>query len=151
MSDRGTTNSNARGSSKGRRARRLWLLGHWGDGVQAPCFYCGTGLRDGTLTVDRIIPGHLGGAYVYGNIRPACLHCNSIEGSKMRDLVKQGVDFFGRGWPTTLTPHLAPRRSLLPGQATSILHLVGDGRMSRARIARDVGCHVDTVTHYATR
>jgi hypothetical protein len=148
---RGTTNGNSRGNSEARRLRRAWLIEHWGTGLYVPCFFCGDQLRDGTLTVDRIIPGTLGGAYQFGNIRAACLHCNSIEGSKLRDALRRGVDFFGRSWDDrALHPHVASQGRLLPGQVSTILHLVGDGRMSRARIAREVGCHVDSVTRHAT-
>lgn len=155
MSDRGTSNSNSRGNSKGRRMRREWIIRNWGESAwgTVPCFYCGTTLMDGTLTIDRIIPGHVGGAYQYGNIRPACLHCNSIEGSKMRDLLKRGVDFFSPRY-VTLTgdfrPHVLPWSGrLAPGQQASVLHLLGDGRMSKSRIAREVGCHVSTVDRIA--
>lgn len=37
---RGTTNRNSRGSASQRRARKLWLLVTFGDGVKAPCSYC---------------------------------------------------------------------------------------------------------------
>lgn len=47
------------------------------------CFRCGTLLTDGTLTVDRIIPGCEGGTYRRNNIRPACGPCNSETGGAL--------------------------------------------------------------------
>lgn len=83
---RGTTNRNARGSAPARRARKLWLLGKFGDGETALCsFGCGTVLTFDTVTVDRHpIPGCQGGTYVRSNIRPACGHCNSSHGGTLR-------------------------------------------------------------------
>ncbi len=81
---RGTTNSNARGSSTDRRRRRAWLLAEFGDGATAPCWRCGVDLTMTTITVDRITPGCRGGRYVRGNIRPACGPCNSETGSRER-------------------------------------------------------------------
>lgn len=78
---RGTTNKNARGNSEDRRRRRAWLLNEFGDGETAPCAFCGISLNDETITVDRIIPGVLGGRYVRGNIRPACGTCNERDGA----------------------------------------------------------------------
>lgn len=88
MSARGTSNTNDRGSAEQRRARKQWLLDTFGDGTWAPCSHCEVILDWGTLTVDRIIPGCLGGRYVQGNIRPACMTCNSIEGSALRDRLR---------------------------------------------------------------
>lgn len=89
MSDRGTTNTNARGSATQRRVRKLWLLVSFGDGYTAPCHYCGIEVCWHTITVDRIIPGILGGTYRRENIRPACMHCNSIEGTRLREQLKR--------------------------------------------------------------
>jgi len=56
-----------------------------GDGTPAcRCYRCGVLLTVETLTVDRIIPGALGGRYVRNNIRPACAPCNSITGGGVR-------------------------------------------------------------------
>lgn len=82
---RGTTNRNDRGNSAARRVRKQWLLDAFGDGYTAPCSYCFVELDFGTLTVDRIVPGCDGGTYVRANIRPACISCNSIEGSALRE------------------------------------------------------------------
>lgn len=78
---RGTTNQNRRGNTVDRARRRQWLLAQFGDGVEAPCCFCGKTLNDRTITVDRIVPGSQGGRYVRGNIRPACGTCNSSDGA----------------------------------------------------------------------
>jgi hypothetical protein len=81
---RGTSNSNARGSSYSRRRRKQWLLDNFGNGVTAPCFMrgCDAVLTADTITVDRIQLGRDGGSYRRGNIRPACSSHNASEGSK---------------------------------------------------------------------
>lgn len=86
MTHRGTTNRNARGSSYDRRARRLWLLANFGDGVTAPCYRCGAVLDGSSVTVDRRVPGVLGGTYIRTNIRPACGPCNSETGGALAGL-----------------------------------------------------------------
>lgn len=82
---RGTSNTNARGSAKQRRVRKQWLLDTFGDGVKALCsFGCGAVLTLETITVDRFpVLGADGGTYRRGNIRPACGHCNSVDGGKV--------------------------------------------------------------------
>lgn len=78
---RGTSNSNSRGSSYARRSRKLWLLATFGDGETAPCSFdgCLVVLTFETIEVDRFpIPGHEGGRYVRGNIRPAC-HDHNVD------------------------------------------------------------------------
>lgn len=82
-SPRGTTNANARGSSADRRARKHFLLTKFGNGHTAPCYRCRVALTFLTITVDRIVPGALGGRYVRSNIRPACGPCNSETGGKL--------------------------------------------------------------------
>lgn len=96
MSARGTTNANARGSATNRRSRKQWLLDTWGDGNSAPCrLTCSPScLRTVTLltiSVDRIIPGTLGGTYARNNIRPACLPCNITAGIRLRDDLRKGA------------------------------------------------------------
>jgi hypothetical protein len=84
-----TSNSNARGSAAGRRARKRWLLspeaGFGGDGEKVPCALgCGQMLTFETLTVDRHpVLGVDGGTYKRGNIRPACAHENYSEGGRL--------------------------------------------------------------------
>jgi hypothetical protein len=83
---RGTSNGNQRGGSAARRARKVWLLGHFGDGQKAECaFGCGSVVDLDTITVDRFpVPGCQGGTYARGNIRPACAPCNSSRGAVLR-------------------------------------------------------------------
>jgi hypothetical protein len=103
---RGTSNSNARGSSEDRRRRVSWLLKTYAadvrwqgpsrmdtqtcefwDGRYEPacrCYRCGKLLTRKTVTVDRIVPGCKGGRYVRSNIRPACSRCNSETGGRVR-------------------------------------------------------------------
>lgn len=47
------------------------------------CYRCGTLLVFQTMTVDRIIPGCLGGTYRRNNIRPACSKCNTATGAAL--------------------------------------------------------------------
>lgn len=84
---RGTSNSNVRGSSKDRAARKRYLLRVYesdsGPGW-ARCYRCGYQLSFDTITVDRIVPGARGGRYVRSNIRPACARCSSETGGRLR-------------------------------------------------------------------
>jgi hypothetical protein len=88
---RGTTNRNDRGGAVARRARKQYLLDTFGDGKHAPCHYCRKALDFITITVDRVIPKMFGGTYARHNIRPACLHCNAVEGTRLREAVKNGI------------------------------------------------------------
>lgn len=84
---RGTTNSNARGNTRDREARKQYLLRVYqsDSGVGfARCYRCGYQLGFTTITVDRIIPGAKGGTYRRDNIRPACSKCNSETGGAVR-------------------------------------------------------------------
>ena len=89
MSARGTSNSNSRGSAESRRARKAFLLIKFGDGYTAPCHYCQIELDWHTITVDRIVPGARNGTYRRNNIRPACLHDNSVDGNELRMELKR--------------------------------------------------------------
>lgn len=88
---RGTTNTNVRGSSYQRRARKWHLL----EVFQSPifgagwthCYRCFALLCYETLTVDRIIPGCHGGRYTRGNIRPACGRCNYSTGAVLKAMI----------------------------------------------------------------
>lgn len=90
MSARGTSNGNAAGSAEARRRRKLWLMEAYASDVPAHvrCYRCGTLLSIDTVTVDRIIPGALGGTYRRNNIRPACMGCNSRTGTMLREALK---------------------------------------------------------------
>lgn len=90
---RGTTNGCARGSAEDRRARRAWLVRvfGWPEVGIVLCYRCGVPLLQDedpeapgqSVTVDRIVPGVLGGRYVRANIRPACGGCNSETGAPL--------------------------------------------------------------------
>lgn len=80
---RGCSNQNQRGSSYNRRARKLWLLATFGDGISVACFRCAAVLLYSTLSVDRKKPGAEGGRYTRDNIRPCCLPCNSETGGAL--------------------------------------------------------------------
>lgn len=119
LSTRGTSNGNRRGSSEDRRRRREWLVktyradidiltpelrhphggtagpgwfhrGPLGTGLMAcRCYRCGDLLTTETVTVDRIVPGCMGGTYRRNNIRPACGGCNSETGGALAALKKR--------------------------------------------------------------
>lgn len=110
---RGTSNTNVRGNTCDRQARRTYLVDTFPadvgasvlyregiaidvqpynprlDGcayVQRPacrCYRCGRLLVVETVTVDRIVPGCAGGTYRRNNIRPACAACNSSTGGAL--------------------------------------------------------------------
>lgn len=102
---RGTSNGNERGSSYARAARRAWLVETYRADADMPdfrppypvfngcapgmgepacrCYRCGCLCTVDTVTVDRIIPGALGGTYRRNNIRPACGTCNSSTGGAL--------------------------------------------------------------------
>lgn len=95
---RGTSNGNERGSAEQRRRRKAWLVetyrANQDMGVFGPCkpgwgepacrcYRCGVLLTVADVTVDRIVPGCLGGTYRRDNIRPACGDCNSETGGAM--------------------------------------------------------------------
>lgn len=98
---RGTTNGNARGPAHARKVRRAWIMKTFASDVPGlcRCYRCGCLLYDPSipfqydpdgpledrlelrsLTIDRIVPGYLGGTYRRSNIRPACEPCNITAG-----------------------------------------------------------------------
>ena len=85
---RGTSNTNVRGNTKNRAARRRWLVRAFAADVanHCRCYRCGALLSEETLTVDRVVPGCKGGKHVRNNIRPACSRCNSITGGATREV-----------------------------------------------------------------
>lgn len=92
---RGTTNRNARGNTRNREARRIYLLITFAADkptklgeLACRCYRCGSLLTFYTVTVDRIIPGCRGGTYRRNNIRPACGSCNSETGGAQRGKTK---------------------------------------------------------------
>lgn len=80
------TNSNVRGSAADRLKRRTWLLEAFAADVpgHCRCYRCGELLTVVTLTVDRIVPGALGGTYRRTNIRPACSPCQTLTGNVLK-------------------------------------------------------------------
>ena len=83
---RGTSNSNARGSSYTRRARRQWLVQTWQSehAGRCRCYRCGT-LLDEQLCHCGSNRARVSGRPVRArNIRPACASCNSETGGSMR-------------------------------------------------------------------
>lgn len=62
-----------RGNSRDRRARKLWMLATWGDGIVCPCIHCEQPVTYETVEADRIVPG---GSYRRDNVQPACRSCN---------------------------------------------------------------------------
>lgn len=86
-----------RGNNRDRRKRKQYLVEHYRanvdlgpDGTEVPlgqgepacrCYRCGDLLTVKTVTVDRRIPGAIGGTYFDPmNLRAACAHCNSSTG-----------------------------------------------------------------------
>jgi len=77
------SNKNDVPSAAVRRALNVWLLGTFGDGITAPCAFCGRQLLCSEITRDRYPrPGRKGGKYVKGNLRPACMSCNAADGAR---------------------------------------------------------------------
>jgi 5-methylcytosine-specific restriction endonuclease McrA len=91
--DRGRRNTNERGSSHARRARKLFLLNRDGDGTEAPCWECGTIVTFATMIVDRIIPGHLGGTYRRNNIRIHCSPCSARSGAALTNAILKALSY----------------------------------------------------------
>lgn len=91
-SRRGSSNSNQRGNSSDRRARKKWVLETFGDGKTAPCFLCKWPMHPEQMEIDRIIPDFLGGTYKRDNIRPACPTCNKLAWLEVRQMLTDGID-----------------------------------------------------------
>lgn len=85
-STNGRCNTNERGSSYERRARKAWLLsvaaGWGGDGESVPCWECDVLVEAEDLIADRIIAGEHGGRYVRANIAPHCPLCSGRQGQR---------------------------------------------------------------------
>jgi 5-methylcytosine-specific restriction endonuclease McrA len=74
-----------RGNSRDRRARRIKLLRVYGNGTSAPCVHCGTLVDYDSLEVDKIIPGPMGGRYVWDNVHVSCMPCNRTRSDNTTD------------------------------------------------------------------
>jgi|SRR3954470_16237167 5-methylcytosine-specific restriction endonuclease McrA len=75
-SRRQETKDDRRGSTRNRRARKQWMLTHYGNGHRCQCTYCPVTLTYDTVQADRIVPGTQGGTYRRENVTPACGPCN---------------------------------------------------------------------------
>ena len=73
-----------------RHKLKRFLLTQYGDGRAVKCFSCRTILTWETLTIDRIVPGALGGRYDRKNIRAACRECNEREGHLLSKRITGG-------------------------------------------------------------
>ncbi len=81
------SNKNDKPSSYDSRKLKTWMLAEFGDGLTAPCAFCGKHLLYSEITKDRYpVPGRKGGRYVKGNIRPSCGPCNYAEGARQGNL-----------------------------------------------------------------
>lgn len=49
------------------------------------CQYCGK--KTSNLTIDHVIPRHLGGKHVWNNVVAACSHCNHRKGGRLPEEV----------------------------------------------------------------
>ena len=92
---RSTSNSNTRGNSMARRARRRWLVAQFGDGEHVACFlqhspHCLYVLDETDVSPDRIVPGCDGGTYRRDNIQPACSPCQQWQGGLLGQ-VRRGI------------------------------------------------------------
>ena len=83
---RGSSNTNQRGNTAQRRARKHWLLTTY-EAAEGPglvyCYRCAELLDWFTVTIDRILPACDGGTYRLEGIRPACGRCNSVTGGRI--------------------------------------------------------------------
>jgi hypothetical protein len=98
VSRRGTSNTNIRGNTAQRRARKAQLLARDGDGDTAPCWECGTRVAAAEMVADRIKAGRDGGSYQIDNLRVHCHPCSRRQGAAMaqesrrwRSLAERGL------------------------------------------------------------
>lgn len=131
---RGTTNTNVRGSSYQRRARKWWVLKvfespRFGAGW-THCYRCLALLCYETLTIDRMVAGCHGGTYRRDNIRPACGPCNSETGAVLR---------------STITPSEERSRDLKIDEQVRQMH---PARYTRRQAASLVGKDPDTLKRW---
>ena len=71
-----TNHQAKKGSSYARRARKVWMLAHFGNGTTCACTHCGCELTYSTVEADRVVPGSRGGTYRRDNLQPSCTHDN---------------------------------------------------------------------------
>lgn len=94
---RGTTNTNARGSTESRRRRKAALLRRDGDGTTAPCWECRIRVTAETMIADRIVPGTRGGTYKLANLRVHCRSCSEEQGRQMSAETRRWACWAKRG------------------------------------------------------
>lgn len=70
-------------NSKARSRLRDRLLEAYGDGNSCNCVFCGDLLFKSQISLDRILPGSLGGTYRFDNVQPTCVTCNIRRGNSM--------------------------------------------------------------------
>jgi hypothetical protein len=91
---------NARGNTRDRRARRMFLLnpesGFGGDSVHVPCWECRHLVDYTSMVVDRILPGCRGGTYQRTNIRPQCHGCANAQSHTLRRQQRNTVRRYAR-------------------------------------------------------
>jgi hypothetical protein len=85
---RSTSSANVRGSAAARRARRAWLVDHFGDGEFVACFqqrspHCEYVCDVDTVSPDRVVLGADGGTYRRANLRPSCRPCQLHQGGEV--------------------------------------------------------------------
>jgi hypothetical protein len=77
------------------------MLENFGDGTTAQCAFegCEEVLTYDTITADRYpISGKEGGRYIRSNIRPACVACNSADGTRIKALPPLEAGPTGMTW-----------------------------------------------------
>jgi 5-methylcytosine-specific restriction endonuclease McrA len=65
------------------------------------CQYCGSSARE--LTVDHIIPKHMGGQHTWTNVVTACAYCNHKKGG--RTLQQSGMHMMAQPVEPTASAH----------------------------------------------
>jgi hypothetical protein len=123
MTTRGTSNTNDRGSSYDRAARRAHLkrIHDAGHGC-VWCFWCGRKVRK--WEVDRWpLCGHAGGRYTRNNIVPACPACNRARGHRcQRGLCSCGGSTSGGGVVSGKAKRWTERRIYLASREFTCCH-----------------------------
>ncbi len=113
------SNKNDVPSASARRALNVWMLGTFGDGITAPCAFCGRQLLCSQLTRDRYPkPGRKGGRYVRGNIRPACMSCNAADGARQAAIERAKADAKRAARNARRRELYAAKRAQRPADAT---------------------------------
>lgn len=81
----------ARGNSRDRAARKLWMLATFGNGAECECVHCGDTLNYETVEADRVVPGNHGGTYRRDNVQPSCRPCNASRADNLNWTPKERV------------------------------------------------------------